>query len=80
MDIAVTDTDVEKMISRLVSETKELLSQHYTLLKALSKELCEKGSMEAKEMAAIAATYNLAVEVKEEGYLHIGNYKQKLEK
>ncbi len=80
MDIAVTDTDVEKMISRLVSETKELLSQHYTLLKALSKELCDKGSMEAKEMAAIAATYNLAVEVKEEGYLHIGNYKQKLEK
>jgi hypothetical protein len=78
MDKSVTDTDIEKMIARLVSETKELLSNQSVLLKALSIELCVKGSMTAKEMASIAKSHGLPVLVKEEGYLHIGDYKKKL--
>jgi hypothetical protein len=78
MDKSVTDTDVEKMIARMVSETKELLSNNGALLKALSIELCIKGSMTAKEMAVIAKQYGLPVLVKEEGYLHISDYKKRL--
>ncbi len=78
MDMSVSDVDVEKMMARLVSETKELLGQYYSLLKDLSIELCMKGSMEAKEMAAVAKRHKLAILVKEEGYLHIANYNKKL--
>jgi Peptidase family M41/ATPase family associated with various cellular activities (AAA) len=80
MDRTVTDTDIEKMIARLVGETKELLSKHNDLLKALSIELCIKGSMTAKEMAVISKQYGLPVLVKEEGYLHISDYKKLLGK
>jgi hypothetical protein len=78
MDRNITDTDIEKMIARLVGETKEILSSHINLLKALSVELCDKGSMTAKEMAAVAKQHQLAVLVKEEGYLHISEYEKKL--
>ena len=78
MEQTITDVDVEKMLARLVSETKELLSQHSALLRDLSIELCLKGSMEAKEMAAVAKKHKLNVLIKEEGYLHINQYKSKL--
>ena len=78
MDSNITDIDVEKMTARLVSETKELLSQHHELLRDLSIELCLKGSMDGKEVAAVAKRHKLNVLVKEEGYLHITGYKKKL--
>ncbi len=78
MDLEVTDIDVEKMITRLVGETKEVLSQHIDLLKKLSTTLSLKGSMEAKEVTLIAQEYKLIVQVKEEGYLHIANYNSKI--
>ncbi len=80
MDLEVTDTDVEKMIARLVGETKEILSQHIELLKNLSTSLCIKGSMEGIEVSKIAQMHKLDVLVKEEGYLHIANYKARLSK
>ena len=78
MDSNITDIDVEKMTARLVSETKELLSQHHELLRDLSIELCLKGSMDGKEVAAMAKRHKLNVLVKEEGYLHITDYRKKL--
>ena len=78
MDLTITDIDVEKMTARLVSETKELLSQHHELLRDLSIELCLKGSMDGKEVAAVAKRHKLNVLVKEEGYLHITDYRKKL--
>jgi hypothetical protein len=78
MDKSITDVDVEKMITRLVGETKELLSQHVQLLKNLSLELCIKGSLETKEVAAIGKKHGLPVLVKEEGYLHIAGYEKLL--
>ena len=80
MDLTVTDIDVEKMIARLVGETKEALSQHHDLLRDLSIELCLKGSMDGQEVAAVAKRHKLNVLVKEEGYLHITDYKNKLQK
>jgi hypothetical protein len=78
MDKAATDIDVEKMVSRMVSETKELLSEHKALLHALSLALHQKGSLEAKETAAIAAQHGVIAAVKEEGYLYINAYEEAL--
>jgi hypothetical protein len=77
-DTSVTDTDIEKMIARLVAETKELLIQNIILLKGMSKELAIKGSLEAKEIAQIAKDYKLKINQKEEGYLHIFDYNKKM--
>jgi hypothetical protein len=74
MEQAITDTDVEKMTTRLVGETKEILSQYRDLLKDMSIELCVKGSMEAKEVVKIGKKHGLNVLVREEGYLHITDY------
>jgi cell division protease FtsH len=78
MDKTATDIDVEKMVSRMVSETKELLSEHKALLHALSLALHQKGSLEAKETAAIAAEHGIIAAVKEEGYLYINGYEEAL--
>jgi Peptidase family M41/ATPase family associated with various cellular activities (AAA) len=80
MDKSVTDTDIEKMVTRMVSETKELLGKHLDLLKHISIELCEKGSLDGKEVAKIGKQYHLPVLVKEEGYLHIADYNKRLGK
>jgi hypothetical protein len=78
MDKTATDIDVEKMISRLVSDTKELLSEHKELLKNLSLALHKKGSLEAAEVAAIAKKHNMSVQVREEGFLYINSYEETL--
>ncbi len=78
MDKSVTDIDVEKMMTRLVSETKELLTNNLALLKNLSIELNMKGTMLPKEIAATAKKYNLPVLIKEEGFLVIADFDKKL--
>ncbi len=78
MDKSVTDTDVEKMISQLVSETYQLLAQHKTLLIAISKKLMTTGSLTSVEVAAIAKTMKYEVNVQTEGYLEIPGYQKQL--
>lgn len=78
MEWRTTDVDVEKMITRLVGETKELLNRHLELLRGLSIELALKGSMEATEVASVAKRYRLNVLIKEEGHLLIADYDKKL--
>jgi hypothetical protein len=78
LDRKVTDMDIEKMITHLVSDTKEILGLHRELLRDLSIELCIKGSLEAKELAQFARKYKLNAAVKEEGFLHIADYNKKL--
>jgi hypothetical protein len=80
MQMTVTDTDVEKMISRLVSETHELLTEHKAFLLNLSKSLYEKGSLTAEEIAQMAAQHEITATVKEEGYLYLFGYQEQLEK
>jgi hypothetical protein len=79
LDLTVTDIDIEKMIAHQLSETKELLIQNRSLLKELSKNLANKGSLEAKEIADIAKKYGLNIRIKEEGYLHIYEYDKKMQ-
>ena len=78
LDMNVTDLDIEKMMARLVGETRELLTQNIILLKDISKDLAEKGSLEAKEIVDLAKKHKLKIESKAEGYLHIFDYKNKM--
>ena len=75
-----TDKDIEKMMTRLVNETHELLVKNQPCLKALSNLLCSKGSLESKEVADLAKDFGLEVTVKGEGFLKIEDYKNKMEK
>jgi Peptidase family M41/ATPase family associated with various cellular activities (AAA) len=79
MDKFTTDTDIEKMITRLVAETQELLLLHKPLLQTLSLRLAAKGSLDAEEVVAVAADHGLNVTAKEEGYLKISGYQQLLQ-
>jgi Peptidase family M41/ATPase family associated with various cellular activities (AAA) len=78
MDKFVTDTDVEKMITQLVSETYQLLAQHKLLLVTISKKLIATGSLTSLEVATIAKALKYEVNVQAEGYLEIPNYNQQL--
>lgn len=78
MDKFVTDTDVEKMISQLVSETYQLLAQHKLLLTTISKKLMGTGSLTSAEVATIAKALKYEVNVQAEGYLEIPNYQNQL--
>ena len=57
LDKFVTDIDIEKMITNLVSETYQLLAENKNLLIAIGKELMKLGTLEAEEVAAIAKNY-----------------------
>jgi SpoVK/Ycf46/Vps4 family AAA+-type ATPase len=74
MDKFVTDSDIEKMMSRLVFDTKELLNKHLPLLTGLSQELSKAGTLEPLTIQTIAKQYNLVVDSKEEGYFVINSY------
>lgn len=80
MDGRKTDLDIETMMAQLIVDTKELLMQHTELLKALSVALSIRGSMDGTEIATIAKQFNVSAAVKEEGYLHIGQYHEQMTK
>lgn len=79
MDQNITDTDVEKMMMRLASETRELLAQHRALMLDLADALAANGGLETAAVAEIATQHGLAVAVKEEGYLHVPAYDKLLQ-
>jgi hypothetical protein len=80
MNKHITDLDTEKMISRLVSETKEILTKNIALLKLLSLQLASKGTMTPQEISEIAKENGVNVEIKEEGFLLIANYDDNMRK
>ena len=78
MDKFKTDDAVEDMIKKSVQETRELLELNLSLLLAISRPLQQKGSLEAAEVAAIARERGYAVDIREEGYLHLPGYDELL--
>ena len=70
-----TDEVIENLVRAQVEETEKLLIDNLPLLKQLSVELNTKGSLEPNEIAEVARQFGLNVEVKEEGYLRIDDYK-----
>ncbi|WP_295617955.1 AAA family ATPase [Chamaesiphon sp. GL140_3_metabinner_50] len=78
MDMKATDLDVEKMVVRMASATRELLSAHRSLLQQLSWQLAATGSLAATEVSAIGLKYGVPVIVEAEGFLMIPAYNQLL--
>ncbi len=74
MDKFSTDTDIEKMVTHLVSETYQLLALHKPLLLYISNELAKNGSLSSSEVAQLAKKLKYPIEVQAEGYLEIPNY------
>jgi hypothetical protein len=74
MDKSVTDSDIEKMISRLSAATHEVMIQHQKFLLALSTALDEQGKLEATQVAEIASKHSVDAKVRPEGYLHLPGY------
>ena len=80
MEMKATDNDVEKMIARMVSETRELLAFNKPLLQELSSKLSVTGNLTATEVAAIGIKHGLPIVVEAEGFLKIPAYDQFLPK
>jgi cell division protease FtsH len=78
MDKFATDKDVELMVAGLVKKTRELLAKEHAFLRALSEELYAKGSMEAKDVAEVAARFGHQADIRQEGYLHLPDYRQRM--
>ena len=74
MDNSETDIDVEKMMSRLVGETNQLLSQYKSALVDISQVLTKNGSMESKQVAEIGIKHGIKATVKDENHLAIYRY------
>jgi hypothetical protein len=80
MDKFETDAAVEHMISGLVEDTRKMLENNKDFLLALSQKLMSAGSLEAKDVAAVAQQFDKTAEIHEEGYLHLFDYKKSLSK
>ncbi len=78
MDKFKTDSAIEHMIAGLVSDTRKVLEEHQDFLRALSHKLMREGSLDAKDVSAVANTFDLTAEIHEEGYLHLFDYNAKL--
>jgi hypothetical protein len=74
MDKSVTDSDIEKMVSRLGAATHELLVEQRAFLVAVGSELQRLGKLDAVQVAEIATKHGVSAEVKPEGYLHLPRY------
>ncbi len=74
MDKTVTDSDVEKMITRLDGEVRELLLAHEDLLRELAGALQAEGRIDVNLVAELARKHGLVVEIQPEGYLHVPSY------
>jgi ATP-dependent Zn protease len=78
MDKHATDKVVEAMITGIVKETQAMLVTHRDFLIGLARELNAKGNMAAKDVAAVAHNFGLEAAIREEGYLHLPNYVEKM--
>lgn len=79
MDRVITESDIEKLMTRLVAETERLLSEHRELLGQLGSELARRGSIAAAEVAELLNSGGVAVDVQPEGHTWMPRYQQSLE-
>jgi hypothetical protein len=74
MDKSATDIDIEKLMERLVADTRQLLTEHRRYLRVLATELAAAGELDAAQVAKIAATHGVEAAVRAEGYLVVHPY------
>jgi Peptidase family M41 len=78
MDRSVPEPDIEKMMTRLVAETKQLLSEHRALLTSLGGRLAAAGALNATDVAGVMAKHGVTAEVRPEGYQWLPAYQRQL--
>jgi cell division protease FtsH len=74
MKIQVTDKSIEYLMKEMARATTELLENQRDFLTELSQHLYRRGTLNAAEIAEVAARHQVEVGVKEEGYMYIENY------
>ena len=74
MDRSVAEPDIEKMMARLVAETRAELGDHRAALLDLSDALLAAGRLSGEVVAAILARHDLTAEVRTEGHLTVAPY------
>ncbi len=79
MDRSVTDPDIEKMMARLVAETRQLLRDHQKPLVALAAAVRAAGAMHGPEIATVLEGHGLVSDVQPEGHLLVSSYAAALE-
>jgi hypothetical protein len=78
MEKSATDIDIEKLMERLVADTRQLLTEHRPLLLGLATHLADAGELDAHQVAAIAAGHGVEARVRPEGYLVVHPYSEQL--
>ncbi len=78
MDSGPAESDIEKMMTRLVAETRSELATHQRLVLTLARKLAEAGSMETSDVAALLNQHGVGVEILPDGHLSIAPYCQLL--
>ncbi len=74
MDPRVAEPDIEKMMARLVGETRSELTAHKRLILALATQLADQGQLSDDEAAFVLNQHGIAVSVHEEGHQSIPGY------
>ena len=79
MDGSTTEADIEKMVVRLVAETRQLLVQRRPFLATLALRLATQGSLTATDVAEVAGCHDVHVEVRPEGHQWAPAYHESLD-
>jgi hypothetical protein len=69
-----TDLDAEKLMARLVAETRELLGRHQPFLMALSGALLSSGELDGAAIQSVSKQFGLNCAVQPEGFQIIPDY------
>ena len=78
MDRTVPEPDIEKMVTRLVAETRSELADHKAALIALSQALVQSGRLDGEAVATVLAQHGIAADVRTEGHLIVPTYRDTL--
>jgi hypothetical protein len=78
MDRSVPEPDIEKMMARLVAETKQLLSEQRSLLTELGLVLAQRGRLAADDVASVMRAAGVVIDVRPEGFQWMPDYEARL--
>lgn len=74
----LTDHGIEKLMSRLASDTRQLLSERRQVVTELALRLSAEGSLAAAQVAELLGDAGVAAEVRPEGYQWMPDYRRQL--
>jgi cell division protease FtsH len=78
MDRSVAEPDIEKLTTRLVAETRQLLSEHRRAVIDLGVRLAAEGSLTAPQVADLLGASGIRAEVRPEGFQWMPDYRRQL--